>query len=395
MNRNILTALFTILSIAGYAQIKFDSGYFVTNDGNRTYCLIKNYDWNFNPTGFFYEKTAIAPVEKADIANVTEFGILNFSRYERYEVDVDTSAEQTGALDDNSGPEYKKKTVFLKVLVEGRATLYEYRDQTMTRFYFKTDSISLRPLVHKQYLAAIDQNAILENNLFRNQLISALQSPELNMGRFEHLKYSEASLIGIFDDYNRSHGTSGEKYVLKRNKGQFNFNLRLGADLSGLTLNENYALAPGKTTYGNKISGTVGLEAEDILPFNRNKWAIILQPTYHYYKADLGSSGSADYKQLQIGIGAREYFFIGKDSRLFATALAFVDEPVGSGELNYYSYSLNYRLRYTAGLSAGYKYKNKCSVELQYNLGNNILDSYLFIQAQLHTTSLIFAYTIF
>jgi hypothetical protein len=393
MSRNLLTALFTILSFAGYTQIKYDSGYFVTNDGRRNNCLIRNLDWHFNPSEFAYKQKEDGTVENASIGEVKEFGILNFSRYVRFDVDVDTSADETGQMDDNPEPEYKRETVFLKVLVQGKATLYEYRNQNMTRYYFQTDSLSLRPLVHKTYLRSHDENDILENNLFRNQLISALQCAELNVGRLSHLSYTESSLIRAFDTYNRSQHSNGEKIAFKQNRGQFNLSLRAGADLSGLTVNQT-GFQPSSTTYGNKIGATVGLEAEFVLPFNRIKWAAVIQPGYHYYKTDLSASGSADYKFLEMGFGAREYFFVGRNSRLFATVLAFIDQPIGSGGVFFGADGLDTRTNFSAGLSAGYKYKNKCGIELQYILKREILDSYVSFQSRFHTTALIFSYTI-
>jgi len=393
MNRNLLTALCMTLSCTGYAQVKFDSGYFVTNDGRRNDCLIKNFDWHFNPSEFSYKQTENGNVENAGIADVKEFGILNFSRYVRFDADVDTSAGETGQMDANQEPEYKRETVFLKVLVQGKATLYEYREQNITRYYFQTDSLGLRPLVHKTYLGSRDENAILENNLFRNQLLSALQCTELSVDRLSHLNYTESSLIKVFDVYNRSQHSNDERITLQHHKGQFNLNLRAGADLSGLTVNQT-GFQPSSTTYGNKISATVGLEAEFVLPFNRNKWAAVIQPAYHYYKSDLGASGSADYKFLEFGFGGREYFFVGKNSRLFGTVLAIIDQPISSGELFYGGDGLDYRTSLSAGLSAGYKYKNKCGIELQYTLNREILDSYVSFQSRFRTTSLIFSYTI-
>lgn len=393
MNRKLLTALCITLSCTGYAQIKFDSGYIVTNDGTRNNCLIKNLDWHFNPTEFTYKQKENGTVENASIGEVKEFGILNFSRYVRFDVDVDTSADVTGQMDDNPEPEYKRETLLLKVLVQGEAALYEYRKQNITCYYFQTDSLSLRPLVHKTYLRSPDENDILENNLFRNQLISALQCAELNAGRLSHLSYTENSLIKAFDTYNRSHHSNGEKLIFKQNKGQFNLAFRAGADLSGLTVNQS-GFQPSSTTYGNKISATVALEAEFVLPFNRNKWAAVIQPGYHYYKSDLGTSGSADYKFLEFGFGGREYFFVGNNSRLFATVLAIIDQPISSGELFYGGDGLSYRTSLSAGLSAGYKYKNKCGIELQYTLNREILDSYVSFQSRFRTTSLIFSYTI-
>jgi hypothetical protein len=167
----------------------------------------------------------------------------------------------------------------------------------------------------------------------------------------------------------------------------------VGADLGGLTLQDNYT-TPVKTPFGNKLSATVGLEAESILPFNKNKWAIVFQSSYHSYRSDLGGSTSADYKMIGIGLGPREYFYIGKDSKLFATALLLFEVPLGSGAVVDGGDSLGYALQMNAAFSAGYKFRNQWSLELQYTANHDILGSYEYWQGQYHSFSLIFAYTI-
>jgi hypothetical protein len=88
MNRILFAGLMSISCLIGYAQVKFDSGYFVANDGRKTICLIKNYDWKYNPTEFLYKQTENADVQKATITDIREFGVFNFSRYERYDVET-------------------------------------------------------------------------------------------------------------------------------------------------------------------------------------------------------------------------------------------------------------------------------------------------------------------
>jgi hypothetical protein len=126
MNRILLALLLTISCLCGNTQVKFDSGYFVANDGRKTVCLIKNYDWKYNPTEFLYKQNENADVQKATIGDVREFGIVNFSLYERFEIDIDTSTDQLDAKTTNASPEFKRETVFLKVLVQGKASLYSY-----------------------------------------------------------------------------------------------------------------------------------------------------------------------------------------------------------------------------------------------------------------------------
>jgi len=393
MNRNVLTILSLAFCFTIHAQTKFDSGYFVANDGRKITCLIKNFDWQFNPTEFLYKQTEKESARKADIAEVSEFGIINFSRYQRFDIGIDTSSQQTENLDGNPQPELKKMTVFLKVIVEGKATLYEYRVLNRILFFFKTDSTNLMPLVQKRYLSPDNQTDILENDLFRNQLFSALQSPGLDQNSFASLNYSEHGLTGVFRAYNKIRHSGSEDFAAKRSKTIFDLNLRIGAGLSNLIV-ENTNTPPAKMVFGNKAGATIGVEAEFFLPFNKNKWAAILQPSYRYYKSDLGASGSADYKAIETAIGVRDYFYLGKDSRLFATALAIFNSPVGSGAVVYSGGSLGYRFVGTGALSAGYKYRNNCSIELQYSLNRDILDYYEFWDSHFHSISLIFAYTV-
>ena len=58
--------------------------------------------------------------------------------------------------------------------------------------------------------------------------------------------------------------------------------------------------------FDSNTNVSLGIEAEFILPFNKNKWAIIFEPTYQYYKTEktkettafLGGEifGKVDYK---------------------------------------------------------------------------------------------------
>jgi hypothetical protein len=153
-----------------------------------------------------------------------------------------------------------------------------------------------------------------------------------------------------------------------------------------------------KTDLGSKISVTAGLEAEFIMGFNRNKWALVLGSAYGSYKSNPGATGAAtgaDYKMIESNVGLREYFFLDKKSKLFATAVGIYDAPIGSGDVYYGYNTFTYTGRLSVGLSAGYKYANKCSIELKYTYRRGILDNYDYVQGRLQTTSLVFGYTLF
>lgn len=76
-----------------------------------------------------------------------------------------------------------------------------------------------------------------------------------------------------------------------------------------------------------------GIENELILPFNRNKWSILLQPTYQYFrdsvtiKSNVSTDDlySIDYQSIELQLGVRYYAFLNENSKLFANIL-FVND---------------------------------------------------------------------
>jgi hypothetical protein len=73
----LFLALFMMLiAFSITAQIRFEPGYFITNTGEKVNCLIKNSDWQNNPTSFKYQLTKESKIEDGDILNIKEFGVI-------------------------------------------------------------------------------------------------------------------------------------------------------------------------------------------------------------------------------------------------------------------------------------------------------------------------------
>ena len=121
MKKQLLLFLITILSINCYSQIKFEKGYFIDNTNQRTNCLIKNIDWENNPTEFEYKLSKESKINKSTINLIQEFGIDNISKYVRSTVNIDRSSERINKLSNNKNPIFKEEQLFLKVLIEGEA----------------------------------------------------------------------------------------------------------------------------------------------------------------------------------------------------------------------------------------------------------------------------------
>lgn len=143
---------FLLLSISSYAQITFEKGYFIDRANEKTECFIKNVDWLNNPTSFEYRLTPNAPTQVADMDNVKIFVITDIAKYVRADVKIDRSSANSNSLSEERTPTFQNEQLFLRTLVEGEASLFEYVDNNLVRFFLSVDSIMTEQLVYKRYL---------------------------------------------------------------------------------------------------------------------------------------------------------------------------------------------------------------------------------------------------
>jgi len=89
--RTVFIVMFAFQSAALFAQMHFEKGYFESNDGSITKCLIKNEDWYKTPNQFKYKLLTEDNIQLKKIDEIKEFGIDNQTKYIRADVNVDMS----------------------------------------------------------------------------------------------------------------------------------------------------------------------------------------------------------------------------------------------------------------------------------------------------------------
>ncbi len=145
MKRQALIFAFLVATtIHAFSQITFENGYLITDEGERIECLIKNIDWRSNPTQFEYKMSADAPPQKASISTVLEFGINDDSKYVRAIVQIDRSPSDIQNMSFKRQPLFLTEHLFLKVLIEGTATLYQYTDGNLVRYFYNVKDSETR-----------------------------------------------------------------------------------------------------------------------------------------------------------------------------------------------------------------------------------------------------------
>lgn len=409
MKKQLLFFLLAILSFNCYAQISFEKGYFIDNDNQKTTCFIKNVDWNNNPTEFEYKLSENDTPKNATIPTVKEFGFDTASKYIRATVNIDRSSLDINKLSREKNPIFKEEVLFLKVLIEGKASLYQYLDDGLTRYFYTVEKSDIEQLVFKKYLIPIDQ--IAENNKYKQQLLNSLKCPDFNMGKFENLKYDKKKLIKIFTEYNLCNNSklSFAEPIVKRDF--FNLTIRPRINNSSLTITNSGFNEKDKIDFGSKTGFGFGLEAEVILPINKNKWTIFIEPTYQSFKAETTNknvsaifggefNSKIDYRSIEIPAGLRHYFNLNKYSTVFINvAYVFNLNPNSSVEFSS-PYSINngkIPLDTTGNFAfgIGYKLNDKFGIEMRYQTKRELFMQSLIWSSDYKTFSMILGYTLF
>lgn len=398
--------LSTIIFSESYCQIAFENGYFINESNEKINCLIKNLDWKNNPTEFEYQLSQSDIVQKATIQTVKEFGIDNTSKYIRAKVNIDRSSNQIDKIGPERNPEFQEELLFLKVIIEGKASLLMYTDTDLTRFFYRLGDSEIEQLVYKKYL--ID-NTISENNSYKQEIFLKLKCESIGLEEIENLEYSTRYLQKLFIKYNECAGLDYINFKPQKKQDFFNLTFRPGINFSSL---EIQVASPGSldAEFGNQIGYRFGVEAEFILPYNKNKWAMIIEPTYQQFKVQNSREtinipggvlvAKVNYKSIEIPVGVRHYFYLNEKSKLFANISYVFDFSINSSitfmrnddiKLS----ELETKSRGNAALGIGYKFKDRFSLETRYFTSRNILGDYYYWNSDYRTFSIIIGYSIF
>jgi hypothetical protein len=334
--KNHFLVIFTLLICStASSQIKFEKGYFIDNHDKRTECLIKNEDWYTNPSGFTYKFSDSTNSKVYQISTIKEFGIYNISKYERHNVKIDLSSENIQNLSLKRNPEWVEKTLYLKILVEGEATLYSYRTKSKVRFFYSNKNENIEQLIYKKY--RLHSNQIATNLTFVNQLYKNVNCNNDSIEKIQSIKYNSEDLINHFNKHIACSDPSYIKInISKSEKIEFKLKLISGANISSLALRNGELPNYYSVNFGSKQAFRIGFETELILPHNNQRWSLFIEPIYTYYKGNIENEfefgritpkprigiikAEADIKIIEISLGGRHYFLLNKHTKLFADA---------------------------------------------------------------------------
>lgn len=412
----LITILFLFCFTFSYAQISFEKGYYILNDGSRIECFIRNIDWKNNPTDFKY-KTQLSDndFKTETIANVQEFGIDNETTFKKFKIKIDRTSDEPNKLLADRNPVFKEEVIFLKVLVKGNATLYSYTDQNLNRYFYETKTIPVEQLVYTKYYK-IDSNGsptiLAENNEYKQQLFQNVKAENTTEKEIIKLNYNKSDLTKYFIKYNNIKPNLA-KEERKVNKGIFLVKITPSASIASLSTENDYFLRDN-VQLDNKINFKFGVEAEYILPYNKNKWSIFINPAYQTYQDDktynvpsgfiispeTPNNAKVKYTSIQIPIGIRHYMFLNQTSKIFIN-VAYAFDAGSKTNITYTDVTNKTTREYESGSGSnfafglGYNFKNKFSFEARLNTKKELMRDYLTYSAKYSSIDFVLGYTIF
>ena len=211
------------------------------------------------------------------------------------------------------------------------------------------------------------------------------------------MKYEKDDLVNLFTQKNECDDSEIVNFTETTKKKILTINLR-PALRSSSVISSNRPKDYILYDFGTQTGFTFGIEAELRLNFNKNKWAVILEPTYRSYKSEKKSAQAQailDYSSIEFPVGIRHYMFLSKNSKLFINA-----------SINLFDFKLNSSIDYgnliddylpsssNFAFGVGYKLYHKFSLEFRYYTKKNIVDEYD-LGLEYNASSIILGYSIF
>ncbi len=320
MKKQIITILAIFLANLIYGQKSYVQGYFVTNNGEKTECFIENKDWESSPKEIFYKLTDDSKPLKIFIDSISLFEIPGYDKYICKHVQIDKSSEDISNLSPAKNPVWQTEKLALKVLAEGKASLYMYSNPDITRFFYAANDSAIRQLVYKSYQVtnANGTSFVATNNNFRQQLFVEVNNPTYKYD-LSKLNYEEKELKTYFEQYNAQFETTNASPIkAKVKRDSFKAAVMVG-------INHSRASYPiNSQESGSIISPMFGVELEYTLPFFNNKWSFIVQPVYNLKISEKQQSQSANseyyYHGIDIPLGVRYRYSVNNKLKINATS---------------------------------------------------------------------------
>lgn len=298
------------------AQNSFQQGLITTTNGDQISVLIGLYSWKRFPNKIDYKLNENGTLQEIESSDISSLEITDGIKYFKKTLPVDISANSTDQLNDSYDPIFEERTVFIKLLVQGQASLYSSLSTGRILYFYEAKNQGVEQLIYKRY-TNLEQTKVATNSSFLKQLSQHVSCDQMSNST---PKYDESSLIKYFAAYNKC---VGAEYQVKptNNNLEFNFKVMGGADYTSLTVKNYDRWRNNNLEFDGQISPRFGLEFELHIPGNnKNNFSAIFQAFYKTYNASKEfrtSDFDVSHSGIELIPGLRYNVNLKKDQRIF------------------------------------------------------------------------------
>ena len=367
MSKTLITFLLALF--VGFplsAQNRFESGtIYYKNSPSPINCKIEYLGWVNSPSSIqVLLENQTNPITLTS-QEIEAFEVDKRGYYKSIDSDLPITQMNVKPRSTTKEPDLVRKSVFVKRITKGKASLYLYLNG-QEKVFLVANSEDMKdplPLLYKVYER--DQ-VIYKNNIFRRQL---LQYFNCESGQnIQSVEYSIPSLKGFISAYNKcSDPQNLFGNVDSNQKMKWQFSPLVGVGFYDLEV----AVAGSSRDFGSQTVPTAGLEVEAILPFGSNHWSVFLNSTFSQFESDEVMPVTLTINKITNRLGIRYYAFLNdSNSIFFQPSIAYDindwnyenDEGVGNLLPEFMDSSIG------ASIGIGYSYKQRLNISANLHL---------------------------
>ncbi|MCC7466089.1 MAG: hypothetical protein IT261_07465 [Saprospiraceae bacterium] len=348
--KTTLTLLLTFLSLSSFAQQRFTPATWIQPDGTAKDILIRFGQWETAPTSITYKINESAPEQELFPSQVRALHVKSQSeeRYIGRETQVAVFSKDPSATNAvNRIP----KSIFLRTLVEGDLSLFQYRDEDRIAHYFIQTDTSWEELIYHTYYADWEQKITRPHTRYQTSLLRATFDCPALAEKIRTQPPGEHAFRQIVMAYHKSPCTGALVFKETRAKGKLRFGLRAGGAFNFNQTGFEYAVPYS----GNHTFWQPRLFAgfQYFLPRRNYTRSVMLEASYDQQAYETTDPVPTRITQnyIQAHLSVRRYYTTGEVHPFINGGLVF-GAPTESANLSR-GWPRDYSPSFQFGISAG------------------------------------------
>jgi hypothetical protein len=288
-NRQAIILFFLfIISQTTYANTQLLPGYYLNKSGDSISCKIEYGDWRVTPRTINIEVNNEKRTLGAD--DIKGFGVFGYSEYKTVSVSYHTNPIEGTLLPEKYSDSSVTENTFLKVLIKGKYSLYEFQSIERKYFFIQKNDGAISELV---YRVAAKDGEITEDKQYVNVLAGFFLQENL-LDRYRPKVYNASYNSKISYLVSLLNGGSGGTGVQtnKTLKGEFQLALFAGAAINMFPsqLSGNF---PAEGSLRSAGSAVAGISLLYIVPQRFQSLKFGLSLGYNHYHSSGGSKSDS------------------------------------------------------------------------------------------------------